>query len=131
MKFCTNSRNENPANWLRLKFIRPEDVKVYNEIGINHFKITGRTGSSKYILRTIGAYLNESYDGNLLGLWKPLESIKDASVEDVHFYDIRNKSLDGFISHWSQDKFVCDNEVCGQTCKYCEQFYKAHCKGEN
>lgn len=129
MKFCTNSRNENPANWLRLKFIRPEDVKVYNEIGINHFKITGRTGSSKYILRTIGAYLNESYDGNLLGLWKPLESIKDASVEDVHFYDIPNKSLDGFISHWSQDKFVCDNEVCGQTCKYCEQFYEGHCKG--
>lgn len=132
MNFCTNSRNENPANWLRVKFIRPEDIRVYNEIGINHFKITGRTGSSNYILKTVNAYLNESYEGNLLALWKPLESIKDASVEDLHPYKIQNKDLEGFISHWADDRYNCDNEVCGQTCKYCESFYKNHCshKGE-
>lgn len=127
MRLCTNSRNENPANWLRLKFIRPEDIKAYNEIGISHFKITGRTGSSEYILKTLSAYLNESYDGSLLGLWKPLESIKDESLENFHLYNIQNKSLDGFIKHWAKDKFVCDNEVCGQTCRYCENFYKEHC----
>lgn len=124
MSLCTKSRNKNPANWLRLKFIRPEDIKVYNRIGINNFKITGRTGSSSYILRTICAYLNESYDGNLLALWKPLESIKDSSVEDVHFYNIPNKALDGFILHWVGLKKNCDYEVCGQTCNYCETFYK-------
>lgn len=127
MNFCTKSRNENPANWLRLKFIRPEDIKVYNEIGINHFKITGRTGTTGYILRTIGAYLKESFDGNLLALWKPLESIGDNGSEDVHSYNISNKSLDGFITHWSDSRSVCDNEVCGETCKYCESFYKEHC----
>lgn len=127
MQFCTRSRNENPANWLRVKFIRPEDVKVYNDIGINHFKITGRTGSSAYILRTLKSYLDESYDGNLLGLWKPLESIKDGAVESIHHYDIPNKSLDGFIEKWSLGYHNCDNEVCGVTCKYCEAFYKAHC----
>lgn len=127
MQFCTRSRDENPANWLRVKFIRPEDVRVYNEIGINHFKITGRTGSSAYILRTLKSYLDESYDGNLLGLWKPLESIKDDSVESIHHYDIPNKRLDGFIKKWSEEHHNCDNEVCGKTCKYCESFYLTHC----
>lgn len=127
MKLCTKSRDENPANWLRLKFIRPEDIKVYNDIGINHFKITGRTGSSQYILRTLKSYLDESYDGNLLGLWKPLESIKDGSVESIHHYDIPNKSLDGFIKKWSEGHHLCDNEVCGKTCRYCEEFYRSHC----
>lgn len=128
MRLCTKSRNEDPANWLRVKFIRPEDVKVYNEVGINHFKITGRTGSSKYILQTVGAYLDGEYDGNLLGLWKPLESIVDTSCEFSHVYDIPNKSLDEFINMWSQERHICDNEVCGETCKYCEAFYKAHCE---
>lgn len=127
MRLCTQSRNENPANWLRVRFIRPEDVKVYNNIGINHFKITGRTGSTAYIIRTVKSYLDESYDGNLLGLWKPLESIKDGSVESIHPYNIPSKSLDGFIKKWSEGHHNCDNEVCGETCRYCEEFYKAHC----
>lgn len=123
MCFCTRSRNENPANWLRVKFIRPEDIKVYNDIGINHFKITGRTGSSEYILRTIKSYLDESYHGNLLGLWKPLESIKDEKVEAIHPFYIPNESLDGLIKKWSEGYHNCDNEVCGETCTYCENFY--------
>lgn len=130
MGLCTPSRNRNPANWLRLKFIRPEDIKAYNNIGINHFKITGRTGSTVYITKTVKSYLDESFDGNLLELWKPLESIKDSSVEDIFSYNIQNKSLYGFLNHW-ENGFVCDNEVCGQTCKYCEEFYNKHCKEKN
>ena len=130
MGLCTPSRNENPANWLRLKFIRPEDIKHYNAIGINHFKITGRTGSTAYILKTVSSYLNESFDGNLLELWKPLESIKDSSVENVFPYNIANKKLNGFLSHWYDLKANCDNEVCGETCKYCDMWYK-NLRGEN
>lgn len=123
MHFCTSSRNENPANWLKLKFIRPEDIKAYNEVGINNFKVTGRTGSTAYILRTIKAYLEESYDGNLLALWKPLESIKDGDLEDKQSFYIDNKKLDGFIDHWSKCNCNCDNNVCGETCNYCGIFY--------
>lgn len=123
MHFCTNSRNENPANWLRLRFIRPEDIPAYNDVGINHFKITGRTGTTSYIVRTIGAYLNQSYDGNLLNLWKPLESIGHDDLENDTIWSIPNKKLDGFLDFWSKEGHNCDNEVCGQTCRYCEKFY--------
>lgn len=130
MKLCTESRAKSPANWLRVKFIRPEDIVRYNDIGINNFKITGRTGSSEYILRTAKAYLEEEFNGNLLALWKPLESIKGES-EDKHICYIDNKSLAGFMSYWSKQKHVCDNEVCGQTCDYCEDFYNKYCKEKN
>lgn len=124
MRLCTGSRNENPANWLKMRFIRPEDIRCYNDIGVNHFKITGRTGSTEYILRTVKSYLDESYDGNLLGLWKPLESIKDESAESIHSFDIQNKKLNGFIDIFKLGH-VCDYEVCGETCKYCDNWFKS------
>ena len=105
--------------------IRPEDIKAYNEIGLKHFKITGRTGSTEYIIKTISSYLNESYEGNLLGLWKQLESIKPGVNEkDVETLFIDNKKLDGFIDAWSVGRKVCDYEVCGETCNYCSKFYQ-------
>ena len=125
MNLCTKSRNENPANWLKMRWIRPEDVNVYNEIGLNHFKITGRTGSTEYILRTISAYLEGTFKGNLIELWKPLESIKPNTLEsDVAKIEIDNSKLDNFINVFKNGK-VCDYEVCGETCKYCDNFYKS------
>lgn len=123
MNLCTRSRNANISNWLKMKWVRPEDIKYYNEIGINHFKITGRTGSSEYILKTLNAYINEFYDGNLIELWKPLESIKPGTQEsDIKTFYIDNRKLDGFIMPWINGK-NCDYEVCGETCMYCNKFY--------
>lgn len=124
MSLCTHSRDESPANWLKLRWIRPEDLKYYNRVGIHHFKITGRTGSSEYIKQTIEAYMSENFEGNLLNLWKPLESIKGKSEFDVS-YNIPNKSLDGFIKGWANSyPLRCEYEVCGETCKYCQNFYE-------
>lgn len=121
MKLCTGSRNKKLSNWLKLRWIRPEDLHVYRSYGVNHFKITGRTGSTEYIRRTLGSYMSEDFDGNLIALWKPLESIKGESEFDIS-QSIDNKSLDGFISIWSKGGHVCDYEVCGETCKYCDSF---------
>lgn len=127
MQLCTNGRNENPSNWLKLKFIRPEDIVEYNKIGIHNFKLTGRTGTTDLLMRVAKAYLDGSFDGNLLSLWKPLESITQGKDEHFTMYNIPNKKLDGFI-----EKFVrghdCDNEVCGETCRYCNNFYNSHVK---
>lgn len=127
MRLCTLGRNKNPANWLKMRFIRPEDLRYYNAIGINLFKLTGRTGSTDYIMKMLSAYMNEEWNGNLLGLWKPLESIIHDKNEDFTAYDIPNDKLEGFI-----DFFVgghcCDNEVCGETCKYCDKFYERYVK---
>lgn len=123
MRLCTNSRNENPANWLKLKWIRPEDLHYYNDIGLHHFKITGRTGSTDYILKVLNAYMSQNFDGNLIELWKPLESIKpgvkESEIKNVY---IDNKSLSNFLSYWVNGH-ICDYEVCGETCNYCNNVY--------
>ena len=127
MNRCMDSRRS-AANWLKLNFIRPEDMHLYNEIGINHFKITGRTGSTDHLIRIIQAYMDEKYEGNLLSLWKHLETI--ASKNDASFVPtvfINNRELDGFLDFWfSLRKNGCDNEVCGETCHYCETFLSKH-----
>lgn len=125
---CTLSRNTSPANWLRMKFIRPEDIFYYNEIGIYNFKITGRTANKEYLEKMLNAYLNESFEGNLLNLWKPLESIVQGKKEDFAVTYIDNKKLNGFLAEWAYSNHCCDYEVCGETCTYCEDFYKRMCE---
>lgn len=74
MSRCIQSRFK-ATDGIKMNFIRPEDLKLYNTIGINHFKITGRTGSTDYILKVARAYADGYLDGNVLELWKHLETI--------------------------------------------------------
>lgn len=125
---CIQSRT-NTTDWLKTHFIRPEDLKLYNTIGINHFKITGRTGSTNYILKVAEAYADEYFDGNLLELWKHLEtigSVKDDSTYVPNRY-IDNRKLETFLNFWFEnEQHICANEECGVSCTYCESFYDKH-----
>lgn len=129
MEMCTMSRNQDPSNWLKSRFIRPEDLSVYNNVGIYNFKLTGRTGSTEYLMKVVKAYLKGDYRGNLLGLWKPLESITARQDESFTAYNIPNKALNGFIDVFAAGR-DCDREVCGITCRYCNNFYDSIKAGE-
>lgn len=119
--YCSSSRC-NDSTWLKMKFIRPEDINKYNKIGINNFKITGRTGKTKYILKTAESYIKQSLEGNLLNLWKPLETIhsNEDELSFQHSNYIDNSKLDNFIDFWfNNEDHDCDIEICGETCNYC------------
>ena len=126
MGYCISSRSD-PSIWLKMPFIRPEDIEQYWKIGINHFKITGRTGTTEYILKVAEAYIKGSWDGNLLALWKPLETIftgeNELTFKQPYFID--NKQLSGFVDHWFEnEEHDCASELCGETCTYCNEFYR-------
>ena len=109
-------------------------IKEYNKIGINHFKVTGRTGGTKYLTKVVEAYLSERWDGNLLELWKQLQSIYDGKKDSDNDYIkdyLDSSKLDDFIKRWSEGNFICSNEDCGSTCKYCQEFYENKLKGTN
>jgi collagenase-like PrtC family protease len=128
MGHCISSRNH-PSTWLKSMFIRPEDISLYERIGINHFKITGRTASTDYITTIAKAYVNGRWDGNLLTLWKPLETITsgEAELDFCQNFYIDNSKLDGFLKLWfNKDGHECAKEVCGETCTYCDEFYANH-----
>ena len=128
MNYCMTARNSTPEAWLRMRWIRPEDQKLYNEIGINYFKVSGRTGTTDYLVRILEAYMSEDFDANLLELWKPLETIYNGQSESSHQHrvNIPNKKLDGFLDKWFKgDGWRCDEQLCGTTCRYCEEFTKS------
>ncbi len=129
MSRCTQSRWDNPESWLKARFILPQWMDDYQALGINDFKISGRTHPSPYIHKIASAYMSRCYQGNLLGLWAQLESIwkgtpgQDDSLKRV---EIDVSRIGNFIDHWmSKPDFRCAEQVCGITCQYCETFYKS------
>ena len=126
MKYCMFARNNNNESWIKMRAIRPEDLHYYNEIGLNYFKVSGRTGSTEYLAKCLESYMAQSFDGNFLSLWKPLETIYNGKSESEHNFSeyIDNKKLDGFLDHWFVgDGFSCEDQICGETCNYCKEFY--------
>lgn len=127
MRYCMTSRNVDPVNWLRLQWIRPQDIQRYVDIGITNFKITGRTGTTEYIKKIAEAYMSQKWEENLLALWKPLETIysEENELDFNHSTYINSTKLDKFLDHWFNNlDHDCSNEVCGDTCKYCKAFYE-------
>jgi len=92
-----------PEKILKSPFIRPEDVDKYAEIA-DTIKLCGRTLGLNFLYTCILAYIEKSYDGNLLDLM-------DAT-------------------HWLSDRFYLDNKklgpeffnqvtTCTKECKNC------------
>jgi collagenase-like PrtC family protease len=128
MKYCITARKLDVSSWLKLRWVRPEDIYRYEQLGIRNFKITGRTGTTEYILAMAEAYLSRSWEGNLLQLWKPLETIYNHQneLDQVHNVQIPNKSLNKFVGKWfSGEGFRCEEELCGTTCRYCHDYFEA------
>lgn len=142
---CSERRLSKPSEFIRGRFIRPEDVKAYEDIGIDVLKISDRLRSTSWIIRAASAYSGRHYDGNLADIIsypvfsgkgdqphtnaaRYLARSKHASlallkvmqgiVECTTPVHIDNRKLDGFLDHYfSHD---CENAICGTDCRYCE-----------
>lgn len=107
---CIQLSKNDLSQILKSGWIRPEDAIRYEEIS-RYFKIVGRTSSKSMLLRSLDAYMNESWDGDLLELMAG----NLYSVGMSHLMHLDNKSLDeaGFFKKVS----TCDKE-CSE-CDYC------------
>jgi len=85
MNKCIAGRSKNKEVWLKSKFVLPQFFNTYIDHGISHFKLTGRTGSTEYILKMAKSYTEEKYSGNLLELWKQLETIYSDTLNDAEY----------------------------------------------
>lgn len=73
---CSIIRFTDPKEILKSRWIRPEDLKEYEKIGIDSFKISGRSKLTEWILNVVKSYSAEKYDGNLIDLIDCVESPK-------------------------------------------------------
>lgn len=138
------------SEYIKSPWVRPEDVKYYEEIGIEHFKITERGFPTDELVKRIKAYCNGNYDGNLIDLiqghgWdkgninnKIVDRIDElntrseiiAEIEKIRGMGcerkypkhiyIDNKKLDGFIDYFVKGN--CPNNC--DTCNYCKNISK-------
>ncbi|PXV95938.1 collagenase-like PrtC family protease [Lachnotalea glycerini] len=108
---CNLIKIQNPYQLLMANFIRPEDLYVYESLGVNLFKITGRSKPIAWMEEVVQTYLNREFKENLMRLLGIDPLLK---AEDWIF--ISNNSLDGFLQHYSD----CDN--LQQEIKYCEDW---------
>ena len=66
--YCNAYRLEEPVNYLRANWIRPEDIQRYVDMGYTNFKIVERNTPTELLALRVRAYARRRYDGNLLDL---------------------------------------------------------------
>lgn len=105
---CCNERIHNDRSQiLRSQWIRPEDLSLYEGISV-YFKISGRTMPHEALVKTVSAYMDQTYDGNILELLD--SSIRTYTLH--HGAVLDNAALDelGFGNHVLS---------CGHSCESC------------
>lgn len=142
---CKELRLSDPVNIIRSVWIRPEDTRFYEEIGIDYLKISGRHMDTNFILNAVNAYTTRHYDGNLADIFPMyhkrlnLRSVKkdmpyirylfrhfifNAFKTDKIFTDeplkiyLDNKALAGFLEFFIQGN--CRQGLC-EECGYCKK----------
>lgn len=112
---CVLQRYGDISNLLKLGWVRPEDLKYYTRIGIYYFKLQGRHLVLKGdAVRTLKAYLDETFDGDVMDLINMFYPINYFRVP------LDNKKLDGFLKPFYEKENFCRRE-CAK-CGYCEGF---------
>ena len=65
---CTRMKLADPVNYIRSDWIRPEDLRHYEALGYDRFKLVERNAPTDVLVRRVQAYSARHYDGNLLDL---------------------------------------------------------------
>lgn len=122
---CAGQKINEPSELLRMPWVRPEDVGLYIDEGIDHFKIAGRekmgdgpSSHSEWIEMVTRAYHSGRSD-NIAKLLVGLEGVQSLTGEvgpEPPELVIDSRKLDGFLRYFEQGHcdFDCEN------CTYCD-----------
>jgi collagenase-like PrtC family protease len=131
---CTLEKMTKPGEIIRGRWLRPEDIKDYEDLGFTQFKVGARQSSVEWNTKTVEAYAGRHYDGNLIHIlqgFEPITDIENKQVEGVDqkhwdmfkqgldaykgfqdFLYLDNRKLDGFLDHYK-------NNSCRYNCYKC------------
>jgi collagenase-like PrtC family protease len=108
---CISIRLRDPTQIIKSGWIRPEDLKAYEAIGITDFKLSGRTKLVNWIIDCMRYYAQRSFEGNVLDILDCPQMLRDLCY-------IPNERFEGCIEQWSHCKKVCNE------CGYCDRLTK-------
>jgi collagenase-like PrtC family protease len=120
---CLRKKLGNPAELIKARWIRPEDIERYEALGIEFFKLEGREFPTSWLLRCVESYYHRKYEGNLADIiafyFLPTNKLEPRSqriVPPPSIY-IDNQKLEGFLTFFEKNGDKCD-EQCHK-CSYC------------
>lgn len=140
---CQRLKIFRPAELIKARWIRPEDVPDYEAIGIDCLKLVERFRGTESLIQIVNAYEKKSYPGNLVKLLtlpqqgafltpdleviQRTDLIEPEKMEEVmavlrepfpEKVYIDNSKLNGFLDYFKKiDCFHMDCDRCG----YCER----------
>lgn len=115
---CVLQRLKSADNFMKLNWIRPEDIHYYEDIGIHRFKIQGRHSVvNGQPVRSVAHYMDGSYDGNLL------ELLDHFNPSNSFLFNLDNRMLDNYILPFVQKDGFCRSDCLN--CGYCSKWVKS------
>ncbi|HEX9061663.1 MAG TPA: U32 family peptidase [Clostridia bacterium] len=81
---CMINRVKNPVEFIKSRWIRPEDVGIYEDIGIDMLKIVERSSTSQALGERVKAYSERCYNGNLIDLLGQMPGGKHSISRNVN-----------------------------------------------
>lgn len=109
---CVISISKNPYKVFSSPFIRPEDIKKYVDV-TDIFKLSTRNFDSKRIEKTLVAYINQKYSGNLIDL------LNTSYIQRIFSY-IDNDALNSV--KFFEKLSTCDDNC--DKCNFCKDLMK-------
>jgi collagenase-like PrtC family protease len=124
---CSLSNFSDTSQFIKARWIRPEDVPIYQDLGIDFFKVGGRAMSTEWIINATEAYSSLKYPGNLhdiLNNFSPKTRSTESGLSHTQITTIAspprvyidNQALDGFIDFFKKQDCLSE---CNR-CRYCQ-----------
>lgn len=102
---CNEIMLQEPWRIVNGSFIRPEDISVYEDIGIEYIKLAGREVSLDWVIKSARAYITGSGKGNLLEFLTTPRGLSSTLLMD-------NTKLEGFVHTVGVCNKRCEDEEC-------------------
>jgi collagenase-like PrtC family protease len=112
---CSDVISKDYTQFFKSGWIRPEDLDKYADIS-RFFKIVGRSRPKSNVIRATRAYMNQSWDGDLLDLMS--SSINKFGLDFGAYLDNKSLSRYGFF-----EKVTSCGQNCAE-CSYCAELAK-------
>jgi collagenase-like PrtC family protease len=125
---CTLDRLRDVSQVIKCRWVRPEDIHIYEDLGIDMFKISSRAMPTEKILRAAKAYSLRHHEGNLydiLNVVPPKAGFTSSALPGEQSngigspprYYIDNQALEGFMDFFKKHDCASGCDRCG----YCQR----------
>ncbi len=129
LNWCYLEKLKTPGEFMRSPWVRPEDLHLYEALGLQHFKIAGRGLDSAELIRRARFYLQGEFKGNLLALlgwphWLQFRKTAEGSLLDPLEINLENEGLDGFLDFFHEQEPNC--RLGCEGCGHCDKWAAKH-----